>query len=204
MFSFFRCNRWEGETDHDYYAEPPPENEIKSRRAESTTDPSRMEITYGTAMHETRASREKKFAMTFFLHHYQRWDAHLASATLERSMRDAVVERLGPVVEEAKLFIGDDSFNFEGKGLSFVHSAFTELLECRSMLQHSYAFAFFRYKSLHPLRYRLVRRVNDEKKVFETVQSELEMLTEQMSNIVARSHLRATQTQIVFLTATTR
>jgi hypothetical protein len=36
---------------------------------------------------------------------------------------------------------------------------------------------------------------------FESLQSELEMITEQMSDIVARSHLRATQYQISFLTA---
>ena len=36
---------------------------------------------------------------------------------------------------------------------------------------------------------------------FEKVQSELEIITEQMSDIVARSHLRATQFQISFLTS---
>jgi hypothetical protein len=36
---------------------------------------------------------------------------------------------------------------------------------------------------------------------FESLQSELETITEQMSDIVARSHLRATQYQISFLTA---
>jgi hypothetical protein len=35
---------------------------------------------------------------------------------------------------------------------------------------------------------------------FEQFQSELEMMTEQMSDVVARTHLRATQTQIMFLT----
>ncbi len=40
-----------------------------------------------------------------------------------------------------------------------------------------------------------------EKATFEQFQSELEMMTEQMSDIVARTHLRATQTQIMFLTS---
>jgi hypothetical protein len=39
-----------------------------------------------------------------------------------------------------------------------------------------------------------------EMATFEQFQSELEMMTEQMSDIVARTHLRATQTQITFLT----
>jgi ribosomal protein S13 len=39
-----------------------------------------------------------------------------------------------------------------------------------------------------------------EKLNFERLQSELEVLTEQLSDIVARSHLRATQVQIAFLT----
>ena len=38
---------------------------------------------------------------------------------------------------------------------------------------------------------------------FESLQSELEMMTEQMSDVVARSHLRATKVQILFLTAKT-
>jgi len=87
-------------------------------------------------------------------------------------------------------------------GLSFVHAAFTELLECRSFLQHSYAFAFFRYPTLYYLRRnRIVKLRQREKATFEQFQAELEMLTEQTSDIVARKHLRATQTQIMFLTS---
>ena len=44
------------------------------------------------------------------------------------------------------------------------------------------------------------KRLWNEKTAFEQMQSELETITEQMSDIVARSHLRATQTQILFLT----
>lgn len=44
------------------------------------------------------------------------------------------------------------------------------------------------------------KRLLNEKSAFEQLQSELETITEQMSDIVARSHLRATQTQILFLT----
>jgi hypothetical protein len=86
-------------------------------------------------------------------------------------------------------------------GLSFVHAAFTELLECRSFLQHSYAFAFFRYPALYYIRRnRVVKMRQREMSTFGQFQSELEMITEQMSDIVARTHLRATQTQIMFLT----
>lgn len=85
-------------------------------------------------------------------------------------------------------------------GLSFVHAAFKELLECRSVLQHSYAYSFFKFESLAFKRQRQGKRAWNEKTAFEQLQSELEIITEQMSDIVARSHLRATQTQILFLT----
>jgi hypothetical protein len=87
-------------------------------------------------------------------------------------------------------------------GLSFVHSAFTELLECRSVLKQSYAFSFFRYPALYQFRrYGQLSNRRREKLDFERFQSELEMMTEQMSDIVARAYLRATQVQIIFLTA---
>ena len=85
-------------------------------------------------------------------------------------------------------------------GLSFVHAAFKELLECRSVLQHSYAYSFFKFESLAMKRMRHGKRLWNEKAAFEQMQSELETITEQMSDIVARNHLRATQTQILFLT----
>lgn len=95
-----------------------------------------------------------------------------------------------------------DTHYVSPSGLSFVHAAFTELLECRSFLQHSYAFAFFRYPTLYYIRRnRVVKLRQREKATFEQFQSELEMMTEQMSDIVARTHLRATQTQIMFLTS---
>jgi rubrerythrin len=46
-----------------------------------------------------------------------------------------------------------------------------------------------------------LKRLLKEKFAFEQIQAELEMMTEQMSNVVARSHLRATQAQITYLTA---
>jgi hypothetical protein len=73
-----------------------------------------------------------------------------------------------------------------------------ELLECRSILQHSYAFAFFRFST--STRRRLSTRRTIEKLSFEHLQSELEMITEQLSNIVARSHIRASKAQIRYLT----
>jgi hypothetical protein len=86
-------------------------------------------------------------------------------------------------------------------GLSFVHAAFAELLECRSFLQYSYAFAFFRYPTLYDIRRNRAFKIRQsELATFEQFQSELEMITEQMSDIVARTHLRATQTQIMSLT----
>jgi hypothetical protein len=138
--------------------------------------------------------------MARFLFHYQRYSAHAESAGLERKMSKTSCERLAPVVTAAIEFDASPNFNFGG--LSFVHSAFIELNECRSVLQYSYVFSYFQYKSAHSTRYRLLKRLLKEKLAFEQIQAELEMMTEQMGNVVARSHLRATQAQITYLTAT--
>eukprot|EP00934_Nitzschia_sp_Nitz4_P004865 Nitzschia sp. Nitz4//scaffold44_size153857//115497//119767//NITZ4_002740-RA/size153857-augustus-gene-0.10-mRNA-1//1//CDS//3329552214//4855//frame0 len=176
---FFRCNIWEE-------GQKPPDS--PAFRGESSDEG------YGTAIHSAREAYYRRQEMARFVHHYTRWEAHDESGRLERKIGDSVCSRLAPVVKAAKEFDGSPSFNFGGKGLSFVHAAFTELLECRSVLKHSYAFSFFRYGQGVSGRRR-------EKMSFERLQSELEMMTEQMSDIVARSHLRATQMQISFLTA---
>ena len=93
--------------------------------------------------------------------------------------------------------------------LSFIHDSFVELLECRSFLQHSYALGFYRYAKARKKvrgrrRTRVARALEDEKETFEGLQSELEMLTEQMSDIVARQHLRASKTQVIAATSLAR
>ena len=203
---FFRCNRWQGDDKHQYYDTPPP---VEQRIPEPSTlnDPLSPPQNindgnhYGTALHNSLVAWKKAKEMGRFLHHFQRWTAHDESAKLENHMAETVCVRLAPVVEAALEFLGHDDFDFNGKGLSFVHSAFIELLESRSLLQHSYAFAFFRYPTFKELRRnRLTMNLEREKASFEQLQSELEMMTEQMSDIVARKHLRATQVQIMSLT----
>lgn len=234
---FFRCNRWQDEDNHDFYDAAPPPDQMPS--AVSTPDAANDEImnnpevmaqTYGTAMHETRIAWKKAKEMKRFLFHYTRWNAHQESAALEKMMSENVCTRLAPVIEAAAEYTCDRKFNFQGTGLSFVHAAFKELLECRSgkcgssgimpnhgvfyrilinlfsffpnipVLQHSYAYSFYKFESLAMKRMRHGKRLWNEKAAFEQMQSELEIITEQMSDIVARSHLRATQTQILFLT----
>jgi hypothetical protein len=200
---FFRCNRWVEQKEHDFYdSHSNIEHDAQAPTNEDLNDPRIMEAMYGTAMHEARVSVKRSRDMARFLHHYERWNAHLDSAALEQSMGDSVCVRLQPVVSAAVEYSGDSSFNFGGKGLSFVHAAFVELKECRSMLQHSYAFSFFRYNVvLGQQRYRELKRRLNEKLAFEQLQSELEVMTEQMSDVVARSRLRATQSQITYLTS---
>ena len=203
---FFRCNRWVDQKEHTSYDDKssPDENAIQAATNltnEDLSDPTTMQATYGTAMHESRVASRRSREVGRFLHHYRRWSAHAESAELESRMRDSTCERLAPVVQAAIEFSGEgERFNFDGRGLSFVHAAFTELLECRSVLQHSYGFSFLRYKSMSAFRWRMSRGRYAEKVTFERQQAELEMMTEQISDVVARSHLRATQTQIVFLT----
>lgn len=197
---FFRCNRWQADDNHNYYDSDPPEH--RAPAGNSMSDPLESpEFSYGTALHSSRVAWQKSKDMGLFLHNYRRWTAHAESAALERQMADTVCVRLAPVVEAAIDFNGQHDFDFRGKGLSFIHDAFIELLECRSLLQHSYAFAFFRYPiKYHIRRDRFTKSKEREKLGFERLQSELEMLTEQLSDIVARKHLRATQMQIMFLT----
>lgn len=186
---FFRCNRWvDQKDDHEYYDAPPedPQSAVQVTN-EDLSDPNTMAITYGTAMHAARIARKRQREMARFLHHYERWSAHADSANLERKMSDSTRTRLAPVVEAAVELDGRSSFNFDGEGLSFVHDAFIELLECRSMLQHSYAHSFFRYDMSSINRSRALKRRMTEKAAFEQLQSELEMLAEQMSDVVARS-----------------
>lgn len=121
-------------------------------------------------------------------------------------MKDTVCERFAPVVRAAAQFVEtcNGEFNFGGQGLSFIHAAFTELLECRFTLQHSYACSYIRFKSNSgTTREQLSRSLRSEKHAVERSQAELETMTEQLSDVVARSHLRATQAQILFLTAAT-
>jgi hypothetical protein len=164
-----------------------------------------MEVTYGTAMHEARVSRSRTREMGRFLHHYRRWNAHFESAVLERNMRNSAIERLAPVVKSASQFAQPYSgdFNFGGQGLSFIHAAFTELLECRATLQHSYAYVYIHFDTKQGVREKLSRQLRTEKRAVESIQAELETMTEQLSDVVARSHLRATQMQILFLTSAT-
>lgn len=201
---FFRCNRWAEENDHKFYdGAEHTSAELAVNPLEDLGDPRTLELTYGTAMHETRASRDKASKMDRFIHHYQRWSAHRNSAALEKHMLDEVAFRLAPVIDEMLSFTGSETL-FGGKGLSFIHAAFMELLESRSMLQHSYAFSYLRYKTEHRRgRMGMSGWKRREKSGFERAQSELELLTEQISDVVARKHIRATQEQIIYLTKAT-
>lgn len=198
---FFRCNRWIDESEH---VKNYDENQVddSAERLSSTADLNHYEGVFRTAESESRAARKRSKEMTRFIHHYERWHGHKQSSSLECIMADTVVSRLAPVVREA-IEITGSSLVFGGKGLSFLHAAFVELLECRSVLQHSYAFSFFRFKPDSIFRYSQMRQQDLEKAEFERAQSELEVMTEQVSDLVARSHIRATQTQIAFLTNVT-
>ena len=119
---FFRCNRWQDEDNHDFYADkpdqmPPPVSAADAANDEVMNNPEVMAQTYGTAMHETRVAWKKAKEMKRFLHHYTRWNAHMESAALEKMMSENVCKRLEPVVDAAAEFMCDSNFNFGGKGL---------------------------------------------------------------------------------------
>ena len=192
IIGYFRCSIWE--------------KDDSGKERDNHTDSLNGTEGYGTSIYTARQAWRKKQEMKRFLHHYSKYSAHEESSILERKMGDSVCTRLAPVVEAAIDFDGSPLFNFGGNGLSFVHNAFLELLECRSILRHSYAFSYFRYppsssNELPPAVGYLHNSKRKEKARFERTQSELEMLTEQMSDIVGRSHIRATQVQVAYLTA---
>lgn len=217
---FFRCNIWkEDESPGAEFPAPPAATSGEDGADEANNQG------YGTAIHSSRDQYRKRQEMNRFIHHFTRYAAHGDSARLEGRMAENASIRLAPVVDAAIEFDGSPAFNFGGKGtkfsvsvlqslvysthlhfvlpgLSFIHSAFTELLECRSTLKYSYAFSFFRYPTFfHFRKMDELKRIRKEKHMFEKFQSELEMITEQMSDILARSHIRASQVQISFVTA---
>eukprot|EP00536_Pseudo-nitzschia_multiseries_P002486 jgi/Psemu1/183667/e_gw1.33.39.1 len=207
---YFRCNIWK-EDDPDRVEDKNDGGSDFGPSISNNNNPYLLDVLndqgYGTSVHSARKAWRKKQEMKRFIHHYTRWEAHKESAILEQKMGDSVCTRLAPVVQAAMEFNVSPSFNFGGKGLSFLHNAFFELAECRSTLRYSYGFSFFRYplksssKSFESQPIGYVGNKRKEKLRFERLQSELETITEQMSDIVARSHLRATQMQITYLTA---
>ncbi len=114
---FFRCNRWEGEENHEFYdgeehePRPRPESEDDTEGNEGNNDHD-----YGSAVHASRVAFKKKTEMKRFLHHFSRWSAHKESAALEQNMADTACSRLDPVVEAAVEFNGSAHFDFGGKG----------------------------------------------------------------------------------------
>jgi len=194
---FFRCNIWKEEGDVNN-----PEAAAASAANGGGEGNGEDDEGYGTAIHSARQQYRKRQEMNRFLHHYTRYEAHGQSARLERNIAENATKRLAPVVSAAIEFDGSPAFNFGGKGLSFIHSAFTELLECRRTLKYSYAYSYFRYPTFfHFRRIDELNNIRREKILFEKCQSELEIITEQMSDVLARSHIRASQVQISFLTA---
>ena len=90
----------------------------------------------------------------------------------------------------------DRARNFED--LSFIHVAFCELVECREFLKNSYVLGYYRYararkRQAGKTRSRIARALESEKETFEEMQAELEMITETLSDIVARKHMRASK-----------
>ena len=189
------------------FSEEDEQNLTKEEKEKRKNDPSR-----GTAKEASRELRKKKAMMARFLHYYTRYAAHEESGKLERSMRGSVCKRLEPVVkaaqemtpsEQAMLGEVDRARNFED--LSFVHVAFCELVECREFLKNSYVLGYYRYararkRQAGKKRSRIARALENEKKIFEEMQADLEMITETLSDIVARQHMRASKSQVIAAT----
>jgi len=98
-----------------------------------------------------------------------------------------------------------------GDVLEFLHNGYEELHKCRQILSASYAYTFFEFsedeeyirnsKMTIRLSY---SRLDERKRSFESLQSELEFLTELLSDVVARRRLRASRSQIIQTTKAAR
>jgi len=115
---FFRCNRWEGEQDHEFYDGEEHQPRARSGSNGSVETDETNENGYGSALHSSRVAFKKATEMKRFLHHFSRWSAHKESAALERNMANTACTRLAPVVEAAIEFNGSLDFDFGGKGES--------------------------------------------------------------------------------------
>jgi len=141
--------------------------------------------TYGTSLHAARTAREDAKLMARFIFYYGRWTAQKESSILETKMASTLRLRLKMMTIFALKESEDIGLELGTLGISFVNDAFTELLECRSFLQHSYAHAYFRFASLLGGENDSNREI--EKLSLEHWQSKLEMILEQLSNAVVRS-----------------
>jgi hypothetical protein len=148
---------------------------------------------YGTSMYTARTTREQARRMARFIFYYGRWTAQQESSLLEAKIASTLDVRLQKMLAIALKESEYISLDVPTEVCAFVHDAFDELRECRSVLQHSYAYAFFRFAPQSDTSRDI------EKLMFEHWQSELETIVEQLSNAVARSHLRASRAQIVQL-----
>lgn len=114
---FFRCNRWEGEQDHEFYDGEEHKPRQRTEDSEGTEANEGSENGYGSALHSSRVAFKKATEMKRFLHHFSRWSAHKESAALEKKMAMTVCVRMAPVVDAAVEFTGTADFDFGGKGM---------------------------------------------------------------------------------------
>ena len=145
----------------------------------------------GSAQEETERMRQQSRATSRLIHHFTRFVAHQESLAKEQALREGTRDRLRGLrrAEDAT---------------GCVDAAFEELRECRALLRDSYAHAFFAFRGVRrrrddPYAHRSDREV--ALGIFEQAQSELELLTELLSDIAARRRLRATRRQIGNATA---
>ena len=106
-----------------------------------------------------------------------------------------------------------------GDPLLFLSNGFQELLSCRHLLKGSFPYAFYAFDDEIPdtndleALYNYMERsgmgynleiVSSRKQAFETLQSELEVVVEMLSDVVARKRLRASKAEIEQMTKSAR
>ncbi|XP_031559595.1 ankyrin repeat and IBR domain-containing protein 1-like [Actinia tenebrosa] len=123
--------------------------------------------------------------LNYFLHYYSRFKNHENSFKLEEPLLGAAKEKMTALAMSAL----ENDTSLDGVDTSFVEDAVRELLKARRVLKASYAYGYFLDGS------------KEKKTIFEFMQTEVEEVTENLSQMVARPYLRTPRSKIIQTTA---
>lgn len=133
------------------------------------------------------SSYEQHEEMNRFVHYYSRYRNHEHSLSIEKSLLEsakAKMLKLAQALKRSSSSASSGAVTAEAE-TSFITDAVQQLLKARRVLKHSYIFGYY---------------LNDagiKKHVFEFIQTELEEITEAMSEMISRPYLRTPRSKII-------
>jgi len=140
------------------------------------------------AQEETKTAKEKERETERFVHFFERYGAHDMSRRLEEQKFSGVADRMSSLQKATSKKFSVD----------FIDAAFRELLKNRLLLRNSYIYRYYMDDGETELLEELRNDYDPEKShVFETLQGEMETVTEALSGMVARNRMRNTKSDII-------